>query len=439
MSHIPRSTSFPPAGPTSWRPGGPPCWRGFSTEPLLLQAEAAPVVWAADFVACSYARLGEPAGLSDMLSTVRSGPAAGAGTNGAYIFFDVDEPVLLPGLGLGIWGQFTALWANGNKPGVSPWANNSGASRTSTGEFKAGLFHPAIVNAAADYSANGYAGTVYTGSIAALSGSPITVRARYAPGDTGRFRVSLGNSTTAAASTARGMAGNLAAATALAGSIASVVNIEEAEGYTAIVTFVPDFTGPARICAGPDGNVGGSSEEGFIWGLDGVAGLVSPPWVSDRSPAPTRLATDHRIRGFAALAAAGDFSNGIGIAAKVDLLSLSRGTAATIAAFGEDAGNCVKLQIGTDNKVRLVIRHDGSDELDLVTGSAFATAGEKEISAFVVPGHFSLAATGLEGAESGAGVALPDVAATDPSVGSLWNTQHLQGVLKEMVLKRIAS
>ena len=433
MHHKTRPTSFSLAGPAAWLPGQFPSWRSFGGPSGVAPLALSPA-WAADFAGGSYMRLGEESTLAGVLATVRSGSALEWGAGGTFSSFGADAPVLLPERGLGIRGQSTNLFSRSNT--VSGWTNPTIPVATNVSSCLP-------EETARKYRNTGAPGTARCEQDVSVAAGMHVLSTIVENVDAADF--SFGYGTT--------------------GSHIVLVKFTWATGLLTVEEGTVAASRVTDLGTGPNGgaliradllisNAAATTRRfrNFYAGRDSlnlkasivhymglVAGATWPPVVVSGASPGTRFATEHTIPGFGDIVSAAGLQAGFSGSVEIDLDRLSAPAVRVLAAFGADADNCLKLQIDTDDRVRLVARREGVDEVSLATSSGFSTTGTKTIGFTAKPGAYSLTATGIGSAASDDGAALPDLAAADPSVGSLWNMQHLQGTMKRMILERMAS
>ncbi|WP_421866450.1 hypothetical protein [Parvibaculum sp.] len=411
MSHIVRMTGFPPGGAPSWALAEPPSWQGFGPHSATGGLPADPTGWSADFSAGLYRRSGLPLTANEACATLRNSVALGVEAGGALRQFAVNEMPVLAGLGLDVWGQCLNKCEiyNAAPADISGLVKSGAATSTLS-----------VVDDSAEILAAGLSG-VCSGQVYKLDNSLGATNARAnanmsIAGNTNPHNLSVYWRGT-------GMAG---------------LDFSETTDQVLPATYERYDVNrtPAsaanywRIHAAPGAVVY------FILCQFEERSLASPPIVT-AGAAAARLATDVTIRDFGVLAAARGLQDGFGGSIRVNLTQLSGPAVRGLAAFGADANNCLKLQIGTDGKVRMILRKAGADVLTLATADGFSAPGPKVIDFNAVPGtEFSLSATGLTPPASVmSSEALPGIDGAAPSVGSLFGALHLNGILEAIGLR----
>lgn len=96
--------------------------------------------------------------------------------------------------------------------------------------------------------------------VAFTSGTPVSIRVRYKPGTSGRFRVNAYNMTTTNTSVVSGPTGSIASLTTLAGAWSNINNVAVGGGlYDLEATFTPNGSANHIVSAGPDSATAGQN------------------------------------------------------------------------------------------------------------------------------------------------------------------------------------
>ncbi len=430
MSSIDRMISFPLAGEVAWPLGAPPSWRRFKPLQPDFAIGEDPVVWSADFSGGAYLRDGAEAALAGMLACVRSSNALMRGTDGVFHAFGPDEPPVLSGAGLDVWGQFSSLVRNGNNLGDTSWSSTSGLAVADLGTTALGLFNET------ELVSGGALAARRVQNVALSGGVPVFVSFYYKVGTSGRARLQfLGSG--ADNLTLRGAVGNLSGSSVAGGTLARLANADLGGIHCCSFEWTPSNPGTGTtVSVGPDSATAGATLVAL--GVDIVPASVPVPWISNAPAAPTRLASDIAIHDFAALSASHGLAAGFVGRDIVDLGRLSDTAPRTVWSRGTDADNRITLEIGTDNKVRLKVRLGGAEALLLETADGFATTGAKTIDYVCAAGLWSLAATGLAGTGSSAAVAVPALAVAHVGRDFGATPAYLNGTIAFSRIERIA-
>lgn len=431
MSSIDRMISFPLAGEIAWPLGAPPSWRRFKPLQPASAIDEDPVVWSADFSAGAYLRGGAGAALGGMLACIRSSDALMRGADGVFHAFGPDEPPVLSGAGLDVWGQFSSLVRSGNNLAGTGWSSTSGLAVADLGTTALGLFNEV------ELISGGALGARRVQNVALSAGVPVSVSFYYKAGTSGRARLQLLGSG-ADNLTLRGAAGNMAGSSVAGGTLSRLANADLGGGiHCCSFEWTPLSPGTGTtVSVGPDSATAGATLVAL--GVDIVPASISVPWISNAPAAPTRLASDIAIHDFAALSASHGLAAGFAGRDVVDLARLSDAAPRTVWSRGTDADNRIALEIGTGNKVRLKVRLGGADALLLETADGFATTGAKTIDYVCAAGLWSLAATGLADAGSSAAVAVPALAVAHVGRDFGATPAYLNGAVALSRIERIA-
>lgn len=389
MSSVERPVSFPLAGALSWAPGAPPPWRRHHPAP-----QPNSVVWSADFAAGLYTRGGAPATLAETISCARASDAIMLDAAGACHLFGPGEPPLLPGLGLDIWGQFTNKNAHYNASPVSLAGLSEGTGSPIANGYLSVVDDAAALAAILPGIGNGKAFCVSVPSAAT----------------TGLYVVS-GTVTT----------GNVNPHTssvfARGNGVEVLVRMNQSSAQPAVVTTIE-----YRRIASADMPVNANrtwalsishiqGAESIVWFALGMMseGTFAPPPIIVSGGSATRQSTDVAMSDFVALRDAYGLNAGFSGRDIIHLGRLSDASHRCIWSRGVDADNCIRLEIRTDNKLRLTVRSSGVSTLILETLTGFSMPGTKIVDTVCQGGFWSLHATETGIVNSSAAVELPDL------------------------------
>lgn len=367
-------------------------------------------VYGAEFSAGQYWRGDESALLAAVLATARASGASGINGSGVAKLFGNNAPVLLSGKGLDIWGASRLNKCqnfNANPTDLTNIALSGAATLTVVSDVAA--------LAAAGLSEICSGGKVYRLDNSA-SGSASTATFAGTPGNLNQHVLSVWWRGSGNADLRFNNGGLINHPLGAAYARVSAVQAPNSAAF------------PLYINARPGAIVY------FVLNQLEEGSIVFPPIVTTGAAA-TREASVETIPDFAALAASEDLGSGFSVRIKTQVSRLSDPAARVLAAFGADASNCCRIEIGTDNKVYAIVRKAGVNEVTLATANAWGTVpGEVEIVARFKPGDFSLAATGLIGDADADAETLP--ALTNGRLGSaLDGTSYLRGPIELVTLK----
>ncbi|MEQ8268870.1 MAG: hypothetical protein RH982_16870 [Parvibaculum sp.] len=426
MTYVERPTTFPLAGPAAWPACSPPAWRRF------IQPPGSPsIVWSADFAAGLYSRGGAPATLSEMVDCVRPSDAIMQGADGVHHVFAANEPPILPGAGLDIWGELSSLVRNGNNLAAAGWSAAMGITANDLGTTALGIFREV------ELVGGGSLGARRVQNIALSSGIPVFVSFFYKAGSSGRLRAQILGSG-ADNLVLRGIVGGIAVSAISGGTLSDLVNTDFGGGiYHCSCLWTPENPGVGvGVGIGPDSGVADATVVAL--GLDVVSALTPVPWISNTTPAPTRLGTDLTIPGFSSLVSEYGLQAGFRSRDVIHLTRLSSPVHRCLWSRGTDAENCVTLELRTDDRLRLTVRNGGMDALILETAEGFNDSGVKTINAVCRTGNWSIEAAGLPSAHSAAPATIPALA--EAHIGRTLDApdNYLSGVILASEVERIS-
>lgn len=390
-------------------------------------------VYGADFNAGQYWREDASASLADNLATVRGSGATGINAAGTAKAFGNNAAVLLAGKGLDIWGPGRA-----NK--CQNYNANPPALLTPT---TAAAFNAAIANMLATAASNGLTTFGVVDDPAAITAAGLS---ELCNGRVYYCDNSAGN--TSARVEFVGPPGNLNTHAlsiwwrAQTAGMQSQLRFQGGSGSTGNVSLTTTYQRSSAVGVANATtfnmyvNVNPGTIVYFILNQLEEGSIVFPPIVT-AGAAATREASVETIPDFAALAAAAALGNGFDLRLKSNVSRISDPLARVLAAFGVDANNSCRVEIGTDNRVRAIMRKSGADVVSLASAALVAPPGLVEVRARFTPGDFLLAVTGLTGAASEAADALPALS-TGRLGSALDGTKYLQGPIELATLKAAA-
>lgn len=387
--------------------------------------------WGAEFSAGQYWLADAGAELGDVLAAVRSTAATELDTAGTLRSFGVNIASVVPGRGVFSRGAYSTILGSGAY-NLTGWSITNGVAQDApvAANDEAGT---AIKQAAVTSPGGSF---LISRSIAVTSGKTYTFVFFHQMAVTNFVYIKLsgryGTGTQDAFAWINGSTGVAGTQTRC-----SAVSSKLANGwiYTA-VTVTAASTGTSSLEVGRsslDGGFGVSSAGEIIrpWATNVLQdiGFRTPPILSGS----TRSADALSVPDFAAVASGLTSGFEVRLVPNVDRLSAT--APRVLAAFGADAANCCRVEIGTDNRVRAILRKAGADEVTLATADAFAAApGEAEIVARFKPGDYALTVAGLTGDADADAETLP--ALTASRIGaSLDGSGPLNGALALATLK----
>lgn len=361
MSLIARMTGFPAGGSPAWPLSEPPEWRGFPSPVAAFSA------WwptgrslALDFANARYMREGASAPLSNVLSVSRMSPATWVAADGTLRSFAANVPAIT-GRGLYLGDQRVNKCRNLNA-GPLDLANLTleGAS----GGAADPLAVLEIVDDPAALAAAGLSILCPSGKVYRLNNSAASASSRVliegVPGNTGVHALSCY------------MRGTGNAQLRFQGGAASG-NVTMGAAYQRVTAAGSPNSASFRMyvlaLAGAD--------VFFILNQLEESSFVTPPIVTAGEGATTRLADAIAIPDFPAIAAHGDFDEGMAGRAVAGVTRLSDPASRCLFDIGSGTASRVQLSILADNRIELSIRKEG--EGPLLQTAALAAPGSHEI------------------------------------------------------------
>lgn len=331
---------------------------------------------AADFHANRYALAGAGAARDALVSTTRSSSHLLAEVGGAFQSFGPNMLAVLPGIGAYVGGQVTSLVANGNNLAAPGWTNN-GASIADLGSTALNLFRLVEVSSAGAVTHTRMNSALFT----VASGDKIAVQVYYRAGTSGRVHLRFYNQDTSS-SVITGPVGSPSVTTQDAGTLSIVGSdlLPDGVTYRTRIIWTVNFTGTtARLGIGPDSTTSGATI--IALGIDAVKLGYTVPWISDASPAPTRLASDVRSASFG-------WFNSAGLASAFSMLAV-----VTLSHLGDNATRWIgQVTDGTTaNRAGLFI--SASDRLNLFSVVGGVTVMNFQLASAVPLGRLAVAAT----------------------------------------------
>lgn len=361
MSLIARMTGFPAGGSPAWPLSEPPEWRGFPSPVAAFSAWwPAGRSLALDFANARYMREGVGAALSNVLSVSRMSPATWLAADGALRSFAANIPAIT-GHGLYVGDQRVNKCRNLNAGpldlGDVTLEGASGGAADPLAVFE-------IVDDPAALAAAGLSSLCPSGKVYRLNNSAAPTASRVliegVPGNMNSHALSCymrGSGNAQLRFQGGAGSGNVAMDTAYRRVMAAgTPNSANFRMYVLALAGTDVF---------------------FILNQLEESGFVTPPIVTEGGGATTRLADAIAVADFPAIAAHGDFDEGMAGRVATSVTRLSDPASRCLFDIGSGTSSRVQLSILADNRIELSIRKDGAGPV--LQTAALAAPGSQEI------------------------------------------------------------